>query len=108
MGGGGYEVLALRQINTCRKVPLHVNFLDDDIVPWIAFYESYISTGSNINEKERDCSSLWCRWVLFNLLSHNDLYIGIQNRKGGGRERYGALAECWPLPEYLATKLYRG
>jgi hypothetical protein len=25
-GGGGYEVLDLRQINTCRKVPLQVNF----------------------------------------------------------------------------------
>jgi hypothetical protein len=30
--GGGYGVLGLRQINTCRKVPLHVNFLDDDIL----------------------------------------------------------------------------
>ncbi len=26
-----YEVLGLRQINTCHKVPLQVNFLDDDI-----------------------------------------------------------------------------
>ncbi len=25
-GGGGYGVLGLRQINTCRKVPLQVNF----------------------------------------------------------------------------------
>jgi hypothetical protein len=33
-GGGGYWVLGLRQINTCRKVPLHftVIFLDDDIL----------------------------------------------------------------------------
>ncbi len=25
-GVGGYEVLGLRQINNCRKVPLQVNF----------------------------------------------------------------------------------
>ena len=30
--GGGYGVLGLRQINTCRKAPLQVNFLDDDIL----------------------------------------------------------------------------
>jgi hypothetical protein len=30
--GGGYGVLDLRQINTLSKVPLHVNFLDDDIL----------------------------------------------------------------------------
>ncbi len=30
-GGGGEGVLGLRQINTCHKVPLQVNFLDDDI-----------------------------------------------------------------------------
>jgi hypothetical protein len=29
--GEGYGVLDLRQLNTCRKVPLQVNFLDDDI-----------------------------------------------------------------------------
>jgi hypothetical protein len=38
-----YVVLGIRQINTCRKVPLHLNFyLDGDIC--IAFYESYLST----------------------------------------------------------------
>jgi hypothetical protein len=31
-GGGGYEILGLRQINTCRKVPLQVKSLDDDIL----------------------------------------------------------------------------
>ncbi len=30
--GGG-----LKQINTCRKVPLHVNFLDDDILFWCLY-----------------------------------------------------------------------
>ncbi len=30
------------QINTYRKVPLQVNFLDDDI--FLAFYESSLST----------------------------------------------------------------
>ncbi len=30
-GRGRYGVLSLRQINTCRIVPLQVNFLDDDI-----------------------------------------------------------------------------
>ncbi len=34
-----YGVLGLRQINTRRKAPLQVNFLDDDIC--IAFYESF-------------------------------------------------------------------
>jgi hypothetical protein len=27
----GYGVLGLRQINICRKAPLQVNFLEDDI-----------------------------------------------------------------------------
>ncbi len=31
-GGRGYGVLGLRQINTCRKVPLQVIFLDDYIL----------------------------------------------------------------------------
>jgi hypothetical protein len=30
--GGGYGVLGLRQINTCRKVSLQVNFLDNEIL----------------------------------------------------------------------------
>ncbi len=29
--GGGYGVLGLRQINTCRKIPIQVTFLDDEI-----------------------------------------------------------------------------
>ncbi len=36
--GGGF-----RQINTCRKEPLHGKFFDNDI----AFYQSYLSTGEN-------------------------------------------------------------
>jgi hypothetical protein len=40
---GGYGVLGLRQINTCRKVPLQVNFLDNDI--WHAFYQYNLSAG---------------------------------------------------------------
>jgi hypothetical protein len=39
----GNGVLGLRNINTCRKVPFQVSFLDDDIC--IAFYESYLSRG---------------------------------------------------------------
>jgi hypothetical protein len=31
-GGGGYEILDLTQINACRRVPLQVHFLDDDIL----------------------------------------------------------------------------
>ncbi len=38
--GGGYEALGLREIKTCRKVPLQVNFLDDDILQ--CFYEAYL------------------------------------------------------------------
>jgi hypothetical protein len=30
--GGGDAVLGLSQINTCRKVPLQVNFLEEDIL----------------------------------------------------------------------------
>ncbi len=41
--GEGYGVLGLRQINTCRKVPLQVNFIMTTFC--IAFYESYLSTG---------------------------------------------------------------
>jgi hypothetical protein len=44
---GGYGVLGFRQINTRRKVPLQVNFLDADI--FIAFCESYLSTVSPIH-----------------------------------------------------------
>jgi hypothetical protein len=36
-------VLGLRQMNTCRKVPLHVNFLDGDILHCLL--ESYLSRG---------------------------------------------------------------
>jgi hypothetical protein len=32
MSGGG-----IRQINSCRKVPLQVNFLDDDILLWCLY-----------------------------------------------------------------------
>jgi hypothetical protein len=39
----GYGVLGLRHGNTCCKVPLQVNFLDEDIC--IAFYESYLPKG---------------------------------------------------------------
>ncbi len=31
-GGGRYGILGLIQINTCRKVPLQINFLDNDII----------------------------------------------------------------------------
>ncbi len=44
-GGGLGPVLSLRQTNTCRKVPLQVNFSKwrHFTLP-IAFYESYLST----------------------------------------------------------------
>jgi hypothetical protein len=41
-GGGGDGVLDLRQINTCRKVPLQVNFFYGDI--FTAFFEPHLST----------------------------------------------------------------
>jgi hypothetical protein len=40
-GGVGYGVLRLRQINTCRKVPLQVNFFKMTTF-CIAFYMSLI------------------------------------------------------------------
>jgi hypothetical protein len=40
--GGGYGVLGLRQINTCRKVPLQVHIWMMTFC--IVFYESYLST----------------------------------------------------------------
>ncbi len=43
--GGGYGVLGLRQIDTCRKVPLQVNFLTF----CIAFYESFLSTSTTLS-----------------------------------------------------------
>ncbi len=41
-----YGILGLRQINTCRKVPLHFNFLFFFRMTTfcLAFYESYLST----------------------------------------------------------------
>jgi hypothetical protein len=44
---GGHRVLGLRQINTCRKVHLHVNFFDDDILHCLprvlSFYVVYLT-----------------------------------------------------------------
>ncbi len=39
--GRGYGVMGLRQINTCREVPLQLNFLDDDILHRL--HESFLS-----------------------------------------------------------------
>ncbi len=39
--GREYGVLGLRQINTCRKVPLQVNFLDDDILHCFLWVSSF-------------------------------------------------------------------
>ncbi len=44
LGGEGPH----RQINTCHKVPLLVNFLDDDFC--IAFYQSNLSTVNDIRQ----------------------------------------------------------
>jgi hypothetical protein len=55
-GGWGYmSVLGLKHINSCRKVPLGINFFNDDIC--IAFYDSYLSTAptkaaTNIKERQ--------------------------------------------------------
>ncbi len=71
-GGRGYGVLGLRQINTCRKVPLLVNFFMATFC--IAFYESYLSTIESLFTDEdalvelslqsqlfgrRDCTGIW-------------------------------------------------
>jgi hypothetical protein len=48
-GGGGYEVLGLRQINTCRKVPLQINFLDDDILHCLLWVLSFYACTSSIS-----------------------------------------------------------
>ncbi len=52
--GGGFGALGLRQINTCRKVPLQVNFLTF----CVAFYEYYLSTVQKLKEVLR--AGLWC------------------------------------------------
>jgi hypothetical protein len=38
---GEYRDLDLRQINTCRKEPLHINFLDDDIMHCLLWVLSF-------------------------------------------------------------------
>ncbi len=49
VGGGGWPVLGLRQRKTCRKVPLQVNYLYDDIVRchlWVlSFNEKMAGSG---------------------------------------------------------------
>ncbi len=50
-GGGGYWVLGLRHINPWRKVPIKVNFLDDDILHcllWVlSFYVRFLLRKGN-------------------------------------------------------------
>ncbi len=47
-GGGGHGGLGFRQINTCRKVPLHVIFLHDDILHCLLWVLSlYVLPPSN-------------------------------------------------------------
>ncbi len=41
--GEWYGILGLKHINTCSKVPLKVNFLDDDILHCLLQYESDLS-----------------------------------------------------------------
>ncbi len=50
MGGGGgmgYGALGLRQINTCRKVRLQVNLVDDDILLWFLYFSIKCASTSN-------------------------------------------------------------
>jgi hypothetical protein len=60
-GGGGYGVLGLRQINTCRKVPLQVNFLRYTFC--IAFYESSVSSNVSIETGEMDAGLSFYKYV---------------------------------------------
>jgi hypothetical protein len=46
---GGYRVLGLRQINTCRKVPLQVNFLDDDILHCLLWVLSFYALWTRLS-----------------------------------------------------------
>jgi hypothetical protein len=67
--GMGNGVLDLRQIKTCSKVPLQVNFLD-----CIAFYESYLST------------LLWLK-AGNHRIDTNHLGLGQEELKGGDNSR---------------------
>ncbi len=61
MGGGGYGVLCLRQINSCRKVPLQVNFFRYTFC--IAFYESSVSSNVSIENGEMDAGFSFNKYV---------------------------------------------
>ncbi len=61
MWGGGYGVLGLRQINTCRKVPLQVNFFRYTFC--IAFYESSVSSNVSIENGEMDAGFSFYKYV---------------------------------------------
>jgi hypothetical protein len=58
---GGYGLLSLRQINTCRKVPLLINLLDDDILHcllWVrSFYGWTVRAGISYNNCSEDTIS---------------------------------------------------
>ncbi len=69
--GRGYEILGRRQRNTCRKVPLQVNFLHDDILHGLlrvlSLYARRIVTCS---DRFRS-SKLWVLHKMFSLSCGN-------------------------------------
>jgi hypothetical protein len=48
-GGGGYGVLGPRPTNTCRKVPLPFNFLDDDILHCLLWVLSFYGNSIHVS-----------------------------------------------------------
>jgi hypothetical protein len=72
------------QINTCRKVPLRSNFLDDDILPCL-LYEFYLSTCLPVEEEG------WMTANLFCLRKSGRRLLPVQLRHGGqGRQAHRA------------------
>ncbi len=60
---GGYRVLGLRQINTCRKIPSQVNFLDDDILRCLLWVLSFSNGNLRTFQIQNDLtqtSLIWC------------------------------------------------
>jgi hypothetical protein len=70
-----YGVLGLRQINTCRKGPLRVNFLDDDILHCLLWILSFYVGRLSVDLVERKMKYFWIE----NALSHKDYRISLES-----------------------------
>ncbi len=74
--------MGLRQINTCRKVPLQVNFLDDDILHCLPWVLSFYGEGQYMKEiTSEKVSKTWLTHWLYSISFYfpNQMYPSTTN-----------------------------